>query len=220
MPAGPSQDDLAARLEAADITLPQLLRWRARRHPDALAIREKEHGIWKRFSWAHYYETARLVAFGLMSLGLKRGDRIAIASENTPEWFYADLGAEMLGASVVGIYPTNPWPELQYIVRHCGARIVITGDQEQTDKVFDAMANQGGLPAVEAIACVDMKGLRNYRDERLMSFADLVARGRGLRAERAGADAELDRMIDEATADDVTIMVYTSAPRGRRRARC
>jgi long-chain acyl-CoA synthetase len=214
MPAGRSNNDLSARLEAADVTLPQLLRWRAGLHPEALAIREKEHGIWKRFTWRHYYDTARLVALGLMSLGLKRGDRIAIASENTPEWFYADLGAEMLGASVVGIYPTNPWPELQYIVRHCGARIVITGDQEQTDKVFDAMANQGGLPAVEAIACVDMKGLRNYRDERLMSFAELLERGRRLRSERADADVELDRLIDEATADDVTILVYTSGTTG------
>ena len=54
----------------------------------------KEHGVWKRFTWAHYYETARLVAAGLSALRLKhRGDRIAIASENTPEWYYADLGA-------------------------------------------------------------------------------------------------------------------------------
>ena len=77
--------NLAARRAAADITLPQLLRLRATAHPDALAIREKEYGIWKRFTWAHYYETARLVAFGLQSLGLKRGDRVAVASENTPE---------------------------------------------------------------------------------------------------------------------------------------
>ena len=69
----------------------------------------------------------------------------------------------MIGAVAVGIYPTNPWVELQYIVRHSGARVVITGDQEQTDKVLDAIANNDGLPALEAIVCVDMKGLRQYR---------------------------------------------------------
>ena len=70
--------------------------------------------------------TARAVALGLLSLGLKPGDRVAIAGENTPEWFYADLGIQMIGAVAVGIYPTNPWVELQYIVRHSGARVVVT----------------------------------------------------------------------------------------------
>lgn len=209
-----SLDALPARLQAMDITLPQLLRLRASAHPEALAIREKEHGIWKRFTWSHYYETARLVAFGLASLGLKRGDRIAIASENTPEWYYADLGAEMLGAPVTGIYPTNPWPELQYIVRHCGARVVFTGDQEQTDKVLDAIANGDGLPAVEAIVCVDMKGMRNYRDKRLMSFAQLLERGRAHLSGDPGAADWLDRSIDEATPEDIAIMVYTSGTTG------
>lgn len=206
--------NLAARRAAADITLPQLLRLRATAHPDALAIREKEHGIWKRFTWAHYYGTARLVAFGLQSLGLKRGDRVAVASENTPEWYYADLGAEMLGAPVTGIYPTNPWPELQYIVRHCGARVVFTGDQEQTDKVMDAMANGDGLPDVRAIVCVDTKGMRNYRDDRLMSFDALVERGRAWRKDHPGADEALDAEIDLAKPDDVAIMVYTSGTTG------
>ncbi len=149
-------------LQDAAITIPQLLRRRAGLHGDRLALREKEHGIWKRYSWSHYYATARLVALGLMSLGIKPGDRVAIAGEDTPEWFYADLSIQMIGAIAVGIYPTNPWVELQYIVRHCGARVVVTGDQEQTDKVLDALADNG-LPALEAIVCIDMKGLRHYR---------------------------------------------------------
>jgi long-chain acyl-CoA synthetase len=158
-------------LQDAAITIPQLLRQRAGRDGDRLALREKEHGIWKRYSWSHYYATARLVALGLMSLGIKPGDRVAIAGEDTPEWFYADLGIQMIGAIAVGIYPTNPWVELQYIVRHCGARVVVTGDQEQTDKVLDALADDG-LPALEAIVCIDMKGLRHYRQKQLMGTSN------------------------------------------------
>jgi long-chain acyl-CoA synthetase len=109
-------------LQDAAITIPRLLRQRAGLDGDRLALREKEHGIWKRYSWSHYYATARLVALGLMSLGIKPGDRVAIAGEDTPEWFYADLGIQMIGAIAVGVYPTNPWVELQYIVRHSGAR--------------------------------------------------------------------------------------------------
>ena len=52
--------------------------------------------------------------------------------------------------------------------------MVITGDQEQTDKVLDAMANNDGLPALEAIVCVDMKGLRHYGQSQLMSFEKLL----------------------------------------------
>ncbi|MDI4232898.1 AMP-binding protein [Bradyrhizobium sp. Arg237L] len=208
--AGPLQ----AALKDAAITIPQLLRQRAAMHGDKLALREKDYGIWNPYSWNHYYETARAVALGLLSLGIKPGDRVAMAGENTPEWFYADLGIQMIGAVAVGIYPTNPWVELQYIVKHSGARVVITGDQEQTDKVFDAMTGNGGLPALEAVVCIDLKGLRHYRQAELMSFEALCRRGRTYAAENPEANATLDRLISQGAPDDVCILVYTSGTTG------
>lgn len=203
-----------ASLRDAAITIPQMLRQRAAMHGDARALREKDYGIWNPYSWRHYYETARAIALGLLSLGIKPGDRIAIAGENTPEWFYADLGAQMIGAVSVGIYPTNPWVELQYIVKHSGARVVVTGDQEQTDKVLEAMANNGGLPDLEAIVCTDMKGLRHYRQSTLMSFEALCQRGLAHMREHPDANAALDRMISQGAPDDVCILVYTSGTTG------
>ena len=191
-----------------------MLRQRAKLHGNRLALREKEYGIWNPYSWAHYYETARSVALGLMSLGIKPGDRVAIAGEDTPEWFYADLGIQMIGAVAVGIYPTNPWVELQYIVRHSGSRVVITGDQEQTDKVLDALASNDGLRGVEAIACIDMKGLRHYRQKQLMSFDALCDRGKAYAVDHPEANATLDRLIGQASPDDVCILVYTSGTTG------
>jgi long-chain acyl-CoA synthetase len=205
---------LQTALREASITIPQLLRKRAELHGDRLALREKDYGIWNRYSWSHYYQTARSVALGLLSLGIKPGDRVAIAGEDTPEWFYADLGTQMIGAIAVGIYPTNPWVELQYIVRHSGSRVVITGDQEQTDKVLDAIANDDGLPALEAIVCVDMKGLRHYRQQQLMSFEALCELGMTYAAEHPDANARLDRLIAQASPDDVCILVYTSGTTG------
>src|SRR5712672_3564738 len=195
---------LRRTLRDASITIPQLLRQRAQLHGDQLALREKEYGIWNRYSWSHYYETARQVAFGLLSLGIKPGDRVAIASDDTPEWFYADLGTQMIGAIAVGIYPTNPWVELQYIVRHSGSRVVITGDQEQTDKVLDALADNDGLPALEAIVCVDTKGLRQYQQSQLMSFEKLCQLGKTYALENPEANAILDRLISQASPDDVS----------------
>src|SRR5207245_9778470 len=73
---------LRTALKNASITIPQLLRQRAAMHGDQLALREKEYGIWNPYSWSHYYETARSVALGLLALGLKPDDRVAIAGEN------------------------------------------------------------------------------------------------------------------------------------------
>ena len=202
------------RLARGEGTLPALLRDNARRHPTQVALREKEHGIWKGSTWADYEARARRVALGLAALGLVKGDRIVIAAEDVPAWFYADLGAQMIGVQVVGIYPTNPWPELQYIARHCQAKVAITGDQEQTDKVLQAMQEGEGLPQLQHLFCVDMKGLRRYAPGRPASFDELLALGEQRLREDPGAAAWLDAQIDALRPDDVNILVYTSGTTG------
>lgn len=143
-----------------DMTMPQILRARARTQGATLALREKDRGLWRRTTWADYFATARLTAIGLYALGFRPGDRLAIAGDNSPEWYFSDLAAQMLGGAGLGIYPTNPWPELQYIVRHSQSQFIICGDQEQTDKVIDAKTHEGGLPGLQHVICVDMKGMR------------------------------------------------------------
>lgn len=204
----------AARLEKADYTLPQLLAARAAELGDKPALREKRLGVWEEIGWADYYRSARLVAHGLLRLGIRPGDRIVIASDNTPEWFYADIGAQMIGARVVGIYPTNPWPELQYIARHCGARVAICGDQEQADKVLDSRRNGDGLPDLDHIFCVDMKGMHRYARDEPTSFDDLIGLGRQVCAEDPVAERTLDDLIASGRPDDVNILVYTSGTTG------
>ncbi|MFP1632450.1 AMP-dependent synthetase/ligase [Zhengella sp. ZM62] len=197
--------------DIATMTMPQVLRKRAGEHGGELALREKELGRWVRFTWQDYYEQARLTAIGLSALGFGPGDRLAVAGEDTPQWLFADLGAQMAGGACLGVYPTNPWPELQYIVRHSRARIVVCGDQEQTDKVIEARRREGGLPDVTHIIAIDMKGMRQYDEPGLMSFDDLVALGRQREAELG---ALIDRQIDSGKADDVAIIVYTSGTTG------
>ena len=203
-----------AALIAGEATLPGLLRMRAAERGSQVALREKIHGIWQGRTWADYERDARRVALALLSLGLERGDRIVIAAEDVPQWFYADLGAQMVGVQVVGIYPTNPWPEVQYIAGHCRARVAITGDQEQTDKVLDAMKNGDGLPHLEHVFCIDMKGLRRYPPGRPASFEQLLALGDEYAARDAQAMAKLDASIEALRPDDVNILVYTSGTTG------
>jgi long-chain acyl-CoA synthetase len=195
----------------ASLTMPQVLKRRADAHPDQLALREKDRGIWHETSWRQYFENARRCAIGLYALGFRAGDRLAVASENTPEWFYADMAAQMLGGACLGIYPTNPWPELQYIVRHSRAKLVICGDQEQTDKVIDAQRFESGLPDLTRIVCVDMKGMRHYRQNDLMSFEALLELGDKHEADYGAA---VDQALAAGKADDVAVIVYTSGTTG------
>ncbi|HSV83184.1 MAG TPA: long-chain fatty acid--CoA ligase [Ramlibacter sp.] len=198
---------------AQELTLPQMLRWRARHEPAATALRRKSLGIWQGISWRDYDQSAREAAMGLHKLGLRRGDRIAIAAEGVPEWFFADLGAEMLGMEVVGIYPTNPWNELQHIVRHCNAKVVVCGDQEQADKVLEAMRHGDGLPELLYLICIDTKGMRHYDRAVVRAFDDLLAEGREA-LQAPGAADWLDREIAAARVDDVNVLIYTSGTTG------
>lgn len=198
-------------MDLSALTMPQILKRRAQEHGARLALREKKLGLWRRISWAEYYETARRAAVGLYALGFRPGDRFAIAGDNTPEWYFADLAAQMLGGAGLGIYPTNPWAELRYIVSHSRARFILCGDQEQTDKVLEARAREGGLPELERIFCVDMKGMRGYAEEGLSAFADLLELGR---AEEAAHGAEVDRLIAAGRPEDTAIVVYTSGTTG------
>ncbi len=213
--SNPQHMALNEALHSGNQTLPKLLQHWARTTPDALAFREKDLGIWNRMSWRHYHDTARRFALGLLSLGFRRGDRLAIASEDTPEWMFADLGTQAIGGVVVGIYPTNPWPELQYIVHHSNSRFVVCGDQEQVDKVLDAIAkHEVGLPDVTRIIAVDMKGMRLYPRGMLMSFEDVLELG----DQYAAASAEQARAFDDGIAatqpDDTCMLVYTSGTTG------
>ncbi len=199
-------------LDLINTTLPHLLARRARTSPDRVAMREKIRGVWQRSSWAEYENRVKEFAFGLTRMGFRRGDRLAIASEDTPEWLIADLAVQSLGGVTVGIYPTNPWPELQYIVRHSRCRFVVCGDQEQVDKVLDASANEEGLALVERIICVDMKGMRKYTDLRLISWEDAVRPARD--AVKDDVDQEWTASLAQITPEDICIIVYTSGTTG------
>jgi long-chain acyl-CoA synthetase len=192
-------------------TMPQALKRQAERLGDAVALREKDFGVWRRTTWKEYFENTRRFAIGLYALGFRAGDRLAVASDNTPEWLYADLAAQMIGGACLGVYPTNPWPELQYIVRHSRAKIIVCGDQEQTDKVLEAQRNEGGLPDLAVVICVDMKGMRRYADEGLMSFAAVMALGA---REEGNYGAAVDAALAAGAPDDVAIVVYTSGTTG------
>ncbi len=189
-------------------TLPKLLRRRAQETPVAVALREKEYGIWQRVTWEAHLGHVRRFCLGLEALGVGRGDKVAILSENCREWIWAELGAMSLAAVGVGVYPTSPAPEVRYVVAHSGAVVVVCEDQEQVDKILEVSAE---LPAVRHVVVADMRGLSSYRDPRLLSFEAVERLG----AERERADpGRFDALVDATAADDVAFLIYTSGTTG------
>lgn len=193
-------------------TSPHLLRLRAERTPSRVAMREKERGIWKRITWADYEERVIRFAWGLQHMGFRRGDRLSIAGEDTPEWIFADLAVQALGGVSIGIYPTNAWNEIQYIVRHSQSRYLVCGDQEQMDKALRACTEEGGLPLIEKLIGVDMKGMRSYTDERILSFDQVCDTSNELSREQL-QQWWLDA-LSQIGPDDVGVIVYTSGTTG------
>ncbi|MEA3333569.1 MAG: AMP-binding protein, partial [Pseudomonadota bacterium] len=142
-------------------------------------------------------------------LGFLRGDHLAIISENCQEWLYAELGAIALGGVTVGVYPTSPYPEVQYVVDHADAKFVVCEDQEQADKILEVWDE---LPSLQKIIVIDMKGLRNYDRENIISFQEVEELGRKLSAENLGLFAAEVAM---GQPEDVCIMIYTSGTTGK-----
>ncbi|MGH2759850.1 MAG: AMP-dependent synthetase/ligase [Actinomycetota bacterium] len=180
----------------------------AHRSPQSTALREKRFGIWQDISWETYWEQVELVAHGLLALGVSPGDRVAIHSENRPEWLFADAGAVAARAISVGLYPANPPAEVRHILHDSGVAILIAEDQEQVDKVLEVRKD---LPNLRHVVYVEPRGLRSIDDASLISWADLLERGR---AHRASDPQALDRLAADVEDDDVATLVYTSGTTG------
>ncbi len=190
-------------------TLATRVRDRAAGMPNRIAMREKDFGIWQEVTWAQYWDHAQDFGHALLALGLQPGDRVAIQSENRREWLYTDVGTVATRATTVGLYPTNPPSEVGYLLSHSGARVLVAEDQEQVDK---ALAVLEQCPELEWIVYVEPRGIRyRYDNERLISWDDLIDKGRKHRADHPEAVAE--RMA-AAQPDDIMSLIYTSGTTG------
>ena len=177
--------------------------------PDAVALRDKHLGVWREWTWAVYWEHIELVGNALQALGVEPGDRVAIHSENRPEWLVADMGALAVRAASVGIYPTNPTAEVRYVLADSGAKVIIAEDQEQVDKTL-AVVDE--LPDLQRIVYLEPRGIRHrYDHPKLMSWEEFLELGREHRAEHPTAIADA---LAAQGPDDLATLVYTSGTTG------
>ncbi len=193
-----------------ELTLPQMLRERSRLTPERIAVRQKDFGIWKPLRWDGYYQRACHFGLGLRALGLPAGGHVGVISENRIEWVLTQMGAGLVGAVTVGVYPTSPSSEVAYVVGHADIEIMVCEDQEQTDKLLEALDQ---LPRLRKIVVMETKGLRSFSPEQRKFIATFDE------VERAGAasgqSALIDDVLAQQTLDDVGLMIYTSGSTGK-----
>lgn len=175
---------------------------------DQVALREKEFGIWQSVTWRQYLENVRNLALGLVELGCKPGDRLAILGDNRPQWLYSELAIQSIGGAVVGIFPDSHLDQVKYIIDHSDSVFLVAEDQEQTDKFLQL---KDECPKVKRVIVDDMKGMRLYDDPIIISLKEVQDLGRDLGERSPNLFDEYLSKIDDQT---VAMVAYTSGTTG------
>src|SRR5262245_2270070 len=195
--------DYAGRVAKAD-TYPKLLRLNAKEHGSEIALREKDLGLWRTFTWNDYQDRVRDFALGMVELGLARGDVIGIIGDNRPDWVAGEIAAHAIGGFSLGLYRDVLDEEAAYLLNYGEARLVFAEDEEQVDKLLNLAER---VPLLKHIVYSDPRGMRKYDDPRLMPADKLAALGRDRAAREAGL---YDRLVDATKGEDCAILCTTS----------
>jgi long-chain acyl-CoA synthetase len=192
-------------------TFPKWLRHHAHVRGSRPAIRLKDRGVWRTWTWAETYENVRALAHALRTLGIGIGDKVAIVGANRPALYWGISAAQWLRAVPVPVYADAVADEMAYVLENADVKIALAQDQEQVDKILSI---GGQLPKLTQILYDEERGLRTYDHTHLHPIAEVVAASRAALRNRRIA-AELDAEIDRGQADDASIMLYTSGTTGR-----
>jgi long-chain acyl-CoA synthetase len=190
-------------------TFPKLLAHNAAQHGHGIALREKDLGLWNRYTWGEYQENVRLIALGLDAMGIGHRDVVAIIGDNRPEWLFAEIAAHAVRAMTLGIYRDALEDEVAYLIEYARARIVFAEDEEQLDKLI-ALGDR--VAGVEKFVYWDPRGVRKLSDPRLMELSALMELGR---ARLAADPGRYEALVAAGRADDVAILCTTSGTTAR-----
>ncbi len=158
-----------------------------------------DSGEWTTRSFVEVGDQVRRLSLGLIDLGVRKGDKVAILANTRPEWSYYDFAALTAGAIVVPIYQTNSPEECQYVLENSDAKVVIVEDSEQLDKIRQV---RDRCPKLEHV--IRMTG----SSDDAISADDVAKRGASHEA------SEWEERWRSVTADDICTFIYTSGTTG------
>ena len=171
-----------------------------------MCIRDRDYGVWIPYTWKEQYEAVKYFSLGLISFGLQPGDRIITVGDNNVHWIWAAAAAILARAAFAAVFTEFLPREIAYVVTYCTPKFAVAGDQEQVDKFLDEKLREE-LSCIKKIIYWDPKGLRTYRDPRVMSFDEVVEVGKKYSAEHPDV---FEENIKASRPDDVVQLSWTS----------
>ncbi|MFL0812838.1 long-chain fatty acid--CoA ligase [Vibrio parahaemolyticus] len=185
-------------------TFPKVLQHNAKHWPEQVAMREKEFGIWREFTWQDYENRVKWMALSLQDLGIGEQDVVGLLGDNRPEWVWGELAAHAIKGYSLGIYQDSMHEEVAYLINYAKAKVVIAEDEEQCDKLLE-LGDE--IPSVEYIIYCDPRGMRKYDDPRLIDVEQLYKKGQLI--DKADPDKYLN-MVAATKGSDLSILCTTS----------
>ena len=185
----------------------QVFKNRVDKYGDKIAIEKKINGNWQSSTWNEYYEKSRAVGLGLYSLGVRKGDKVSLLSENRLEWLYVDMGSLGIGACVVPVYTTLPAEEVEHIVSNSESKILVVENNVQLKKALEVTKNYSGLFKIVLIEEDD----KFSNDPQIISYNKLIKLGYELHNKDQQLFEKLSGSIEQ---DDLATIVYTSGTTG------
>jgi len=185
-------------------TLVEVFEYIGRVHPRRDTLNYKRAGQWHSISSEDLLMRARRIAAGLVSLGVKNGDRVALLSESRAEWTLADAGCMFAGAIDVPIYPTLTPPQVSYILRDSGAKALLVSSWAKLDQIGEVLS---AVPTVEQVIVFD----EPERSEDALTLSQLEKLGAGKLEQEPELLTELGYQIQ---AEDLATIIYTSGTTG------
>ena len=203
----------------ADRVLPEILVEHADDHPEDVAMRRKEFGVWQEYTWREYYDTVEAFALGLETIGFGTDDIVFTIGYNRPEQLWTWLAAQSLGGMAAPNYEDMLPGDIQKQLELLEPRVVYAGDQEMVDKV---LLVADAVPSIETIVYEDEKGMFRYEngaktepdDPEIVAFEDVAERGRRRLADGAVSPGSLRDRIAALDADRTAMLAPTSGTTG------
>jgi len=189
-------------------TLLTLLAANAAAHGKAVAIRERDRGIWREFTWKDTLSEVVALAAALDAMGFRPGEGLLVIGDNRARLYFGMLSAAALRGLAAPVYPDAPPDELEFYAGNSRARFALAEDQEQVDKLLE-LRDRTGIP--ETIIYDDPRGLSHYRQPGLVSWQELTDRGRDRLAREPDLQAGI---VGRAKPTDVAVLLHSSGTTG------
>ncbi len=197
---------LDAHTATLPTTLPQLCLTALAERPRPDVLNNKADGKWQHISATEMRRRVRAIAIGLHDLGIRKGDRVALLSENRPEWSLTDMAILSLGAVNVPIYTTQAVEQVRYILEDSRARVLFVSNR----RVFKhARPGVEGVATLERLVFFDDEAAANQQEA--LTLTELETRGTSLDATTPDV---YDALVNAVHADDLATIIYTSGTTG------